>query len=90
MKHIAYTTLVRPRLEYCSTVWDPYTHRNIDRLERTNTKAARFITNNYTYAPGSTTRIKQINMDPLHVRRQTHRLTLMYKITNNHTDIDPH
>jgi len=91
IKHLAYNTLVRPTLEYCSTVWDPYTHRNIDRLERINTKAARFITNNYTYAPGITTRIKQqINMDFLHVRRQTHRLTLMYKITNNYIDIDPH
>ncbi len=29
-------------------------------------------------------------MDPLHIRRQAHRLTLMYKITNNNIDIDPH
>ncbi len=29
-------------------------------------------------------------MDPLHIRRQAHRLTLMYKIANNHLDIDPH
>ncbi len=66
------------------------TRRNIDRLEQINTKAARFITNNYTQAPGITTRLKQINMDPLHIHRQAHRLTLMYKITNNYIDIDPH
>ncbi len=29
-------------------------------------------------------------MDPLHIRRQAHRLTLMHKITNNYIDIDPH
>ncbi len=29
-------------------------------------------------------------MDPLHIRRQAHRLTLMYKIANNYIDIDPH
>ncbi len=29
-------------------------------------------------------------MDPLHIRRQAHRFTLMYKITNNHIVIDPH
>ncbi len=29
-------------------------------------------------------------MDPLHIRRQAQRLTLMYKITNNYIDIDPH
>ncbi len=33
---------------------------------------------------------QQINMDPLHIHRQAHRLTLMYKITNNYIDIDPH
>ncbi len=91
IKHIAYNTLSRPILEYCSTVWNPHTRGNIDRLEQGNTKAVRFITNNYTHAPGITTRLKQqINMDPLHIRRQAHRLTLMYKITNNYTDIDPH
>ena len=90
-KHLAYNTLVRPTLEYCSAVWDPYTHRNINMLEKINTKAARFITNNYTQAPGITTHLKQqINMDHLHIRRQTHRLTLMYKITNNYIDINPH
>ncbi len=85
-------TLARPTLGYyCSTVWDPYTHRNIDGLEHINTKAAsRFITNNYTRTPGITTRIKkkQINMELLNVRRQARRLTLMYKITNTHIDID--
>ena len=29
-------------------------------------------------------------MEPLHIRKQAHTLTLMYKITNNHIDIDPH
>lgn len=35
IKHIAYNTLVRPTLEYCTAVWDPYTHttlRNWSRL----------------------------------------------------------
>ncbi len=89
IKHVAYNTLVRPALEYCSTVCDPYTHRNNDRLERVNAKAARIITNNYTYALGITTRIKQqMNMEPLHISRQTHRLTLMYKVTNRYININ--
>ncbi len=91
IKHIAYNTLVRPTLEYCSVVWDPHTRRNIGRLEQMNTKAVRFITDNYTQAPGITTHLKQqINMDPLHIRRQAHRLTLLYKIKSNYIDIDPH
>ena len=91
IKHIAYNTLVRPTLEYCSGVWDPYTQLNINKLEQINTRAARFITNNYSLVPGTTTLIKQqINMDTLSARRQSHRLSLLYKITNNHIDINKH
>ena len=89
IKHIAYNTFVRPTLEYCTAVWDPYTKQNRDKLERINIRAARFITYNYTRTPGITSQIKkQINMDQLEKRRQAHRLTVMYKITNNIIDID--
>ena len=85
IKHLAYNTLVRPTLEYCSAVWDPYTKQNIDKLEKINTRAARFITHNYTRTPGITTHIKnQIKMDLLETRRQAHRLTI------NLIDIDKH
>ena len=32
-KEIAYKTIVRPHLEYASTAWNPYTARNIDKIE---------------------------------------------------------
>jgi hypothetical protein len=38
-----YTTLVRPVLEYASTVWDPYTLQQIYALERVQRQAARFV-----------------------------------------------
>ena len=88
IKHVAYNTLVRPTLEYCSAVWDPYTIDNRYKLEQINTRAARFITHNYTQTPGITSQIKkQRNMELLETRRQAHRLTIMYKITNNLIDI---
>ena len=91
IKHLAYKSLVLPTLEYCAAVWDPYTQNNINRLEQINTRAARFIANNYTRTPGITTHIKQhLNIQPLAHRRQTHRLHIMYKITNNHIDIAKH
>ena len=43
----AYNTFVRPSLEYASTVWDPHTQANINKVESIQRRAARFVTNNY-------------------------------------------
>ena len=68
-----------------------HTQLNIQKIEQINTKAARFIAHNYTQIPGITTHIKQqLNMDFLQLRRQAHRLTTLYKITNNYIDIEKH
>ena len=33
VKNSAYNMIVRPHLEYASTCWNPYTKRNIDKLD---------------------------------------------------------
>jgi hypothetical protein len=43
-----YTTLVRPNLEYAATVWDPYTKFNINKLEKCQRRAARFVNGDYS------------------------------------------
>ena len=43
--------IVRPHLEYASTCWNPYTKRNIDKLEAVQHRAARFVLNFYKYHP---------------------------------------
>ena len=59
--------LVRPKLEYCSTVWDPKcvnstkecdktTHRLTDQLEMVQRRAARWVTGRYHNSQVSQTR----------------------------------
>ena len=45
LKELTYTSLVRSILEYSSTVWDPFYQKDIDRLERVQRRAARFVFN---------------------------------------------
>jgi hypothetical protein len=41
-KNIAYTSLVRPILEYGATCWDPYRDCQINAVDRVQNKAAKF------------------------------------------------
>ena len=82
LKELAYTSLVRSILEYSSTVWDPFYQIDIDRLERVQRRAARFVFNDYKPLSSVTSMVSQHGWKPLAERRREHRLSLLYKIIN--------
>ena len=56
VKAAGYTTLVRPVIEYASTIWDPTNQASINTLELIQRRAARFVYNDYTSrTPGCVT-----------------------------------
>ena len=72
-------------LEYGSLVWDPQSihlqsiHLQ-DELEKVQTRAARFVTGNYTYETrGITCILEQLKWESLKKRRKDSRLTMLYK-----------
>ena len=44
VKALAYTSLIRPHLEYASAAWDPYTARDSHQLDKVQRRAAKEIT----------------------------------------------
>ena len=52
VREAANKALVRPILEYGSSVWDPHYEGLMDDFEKVQKCAARFVTRNYTYAKG--------------------------------------
>ena len=81
-KRNAYLALVRSSLEYGAAIWDPYLKTDIDKIERTQHIAARFITSDFkSREPGCVTKmLKDLELPPLQDRRKHIRLVLMYKV----------
>ena len=78
----AYLTLVRSILDYSAVVWDPYQLTNINKLERIQSQAKRFITQDYTTrTKGHITKLTQeLELPPLQERRKNLRLAYMYRV----------
>ena len=63
---LAYCTQVRPKLQYCMSLWDPYQQQDIDALERINRRAVRVVYNKTWRERGvsPTALLKDLGWDP--------------------------
>ena len=85
----AYTTYVRPILEYASSVWNPHLDMNIDDIE----SVQRYFTKRACYRcriPFKTysERLEKLNMQTLEYRRLMTDIIMTFKITHNLLDVD--
>ena len=82
IKATTYTTFVRPQLEYSSSVMDPHTQANIQKLEGVQRRAARFVTNNHNPTDSVTAMLDELGWDSLQIRRQRAKLTMTFRISH--------
>jgi hypothetical protein len=83
----AYTTYIRPVLEYASSVWSPHLLKHINSLERVQKYFTKQIPSlrQFSYPE----RLALIGLEPLEVRRLKFDLILYYKSFHNLIDL-PH
>jgi hypothetical protein len=83
IKEHAFKALVRPKLEYCNTIWDPHTQQQKLQIEKIQRRAARYVSNRYHNTRSVTDMMSDINWAPLEVRRIRYRLIFFYKVIHH-------
>ena len=88
IKEKAYTALVRPAVEYASSVWDPHLQKDINKLEIIQRRSASYVTNRYPNTSSVETMLQKLQWPTLEERRKKARLTLLYKVANGEVKLD--
>ena len=80
IKTMAYNSLVSPQIEYASAVWSPYTKENINKIEKVQRRAARWVSNDYSSYSSITDMLSSLGWRSLENRRTDTRLAMFYKM----------
>ena len=92
---ILYLTLVRPHLGYATQIWSPHSALQIQRIERTQRRAAKFILElSFTSTTDYTTRLQTLSLLPIcywheSLWREYLDMVLFYNITNGLVNLKP-
>lgn len=89
VKLMIYKALVRPHLEYASSVWSPGEKGLNDQVEKTQRRAIRAITEIYDRGASVTEMRNALGLETLSDRRDRRRLINFYNIVNHNTIVDP-
>ena len=87
-KATAYTSLVRPGMEYAAPIWDPYLQEDINSLEKIQRKAARWAKSDYSPHSSVTSMLNDLKWEPLSDRRLSSKLGLFHKIQHKEIALD--
>lgn len=88
LKERAFKMLVRPNLEYCSTIWDPSSQDLTKSIEMVQRRAARYATSRYRRRSSVGDMLAQLEWPTLEHRRRVARLSLFRKIVHNEVGIN--
>ena len=90
LKELSYKQFILPVLEYAAAIWDPYHLKDINKIEMIQHRAARFVLNRpwrRNMRDSITDMLTSLEWPPLQLRRKCARLSLLYKIIHNLTEI---
>lgn len=80
LKLMLYKTLIRPKLEYAASVWDPHHNNLVHSLEMVQNNSVRFILSNYNRISRITVMKANLKLPTLASRRAMLRSSLFHKL----------
>ena len=88
IKQATYVTYIRPVVEYAAIAWNPYTQKNVNKIEMVQRRSARYVSGDYNQSSSVATMLSKLQWPSLASRRLQSRLVMLYRIRFDLVDID--
>jgi hypothetical protein len=85
---ILYDPFIQSHIDYALTIWGTCAHTNLEKIQSIQRRAARIFLNDYNPDSNSNDLIKQLNWMTVAQRRDYMIAILLYKIIQNHNNIN--